>query len=167
MKSFTIRRLGPSDSVLFHQMNTVFGDAFEDSESYTADRPDEAYVTDLLRQDHIHAVVATQDQEVIGCLVAYELRKFERPRSEIYIYDLAVRVQHRRRGVATALINHLRKIAARRGVWVIYVQADHGDDPAIALYTRLGTREDVIHFDIPVSDEDKGEWAKLRIQKPT
>jgi aminoglycoside 3-N-acetyltransferase I len=30
------------------------------------------------------------------------------------------------------------------------VQADHGDDPAIALYTKLGTREDVLHFDIPV-----------------
>jgi hypothetical protein len=30
------------------------------------------------------------------------------------------------------------------------VQADHGDDPAIALYTGLGTREDVLHFDIAV-----------------
>jgi aminoglycoside 3-N-acetyltransferase I len=32
---------------------------------------------------------------------------------------------------------------------VIFVQADYGDDPAIALYTKLGSREDVIHFDIP------------------
>jgi aminoglycoside 3-N-acetyltransferase I len=31
---------------------------------------------------------------------------------------------------------------------VIYVQADHGDDPAIALYSGLGRREDVLHFDI-------------------
>ncbi len=28
--------------------------------------------------------------------------------------------------------------------------ADHGDDPAIRLYQALGTREDVLHFDIPV-----------------
>jgi aminoglycoside 3-N-acetyltransferase I len=28
------------------------------------------------------------------------------------------------------------------------VQADYGDDPAIALYTKLGRREDVLHFDI-------------------
>ena len=27
-------------------------------------------------------------------------------------------------------------------------QANHGDEPAIALYTKLGTREDVMHFDI-------------------
>lgn len=26
----------------------------------------------------------------------------------------------------------------------------HGDGPAIALYTKLGAREDVLHFDIPV-----------------
>jgi hypothetical protein len=30
----------------------------------------------------------------------------------------------------------------------IYGQADYGDEPAIALYEKLGTREDVMHFDI-------------------
>jgi aminoglycoside 3-N-acetyltransferase I len=131
-------------------MNAVFGNAFDDRESYTAKPPDEAYVADLLAQDHIHALVAIDGRDVIGGIVGYELRKFERVRSEIYIYDLAVTAQHRRRGVATALINHLRVIAADRGVWIIYVQADYGDAPAIALYSKLGTREDVMHFDIPV-----------------
>lgn len=32
----------------------------------------------------------------------------------------------------------------------MYVQADYGDEPAIALYTKLGVREDVMHFDIAV-----------------
>ena len=50
--------------------------------------------------------------------------------------------------MATALIRHLQAMAAERGAWVIFVQADQGDDAAIALYTRLGTREDVLHFDI-------------------
>jgi len=31
------------------------------------------------------------------------------------------------------------------------VQADLGDEAAIALYTRLGVREDVLHFDIAPS----------------
>jgi aminoglycoside 3-N-acetyltransferase I len=86
---------------------------------------------------------------VVGGLVAYELEKFERARRELYIYDLAVAETHRRRGLATALIGRLQAIAAERGAWVIFVQADHGDDPAIALYEGLGTREDVLHFDIP------------------
>jgi len=41
-------------------------------------------------------------------------------------------------------------IAGARGGYVIYVQADLGDSPAIELYTKLGTREDVLHFDIAV-----------------
>jgi hypothetical protein len=48
------------------------------------------------------------------------------------------------------LIEELQRIAAGRGAYVIFVQADYGDDPAVALYTGLGAREDVMHFDIPV-----------------
>jgi aminoglycoside 3-N-acetyltransferase I len=84
----------------------------------------------------------------VGALAGYELQKFEKERSEFYIYDLAVAAAARRRGIATALIEALKPIAASRGAQVIFVQADHGDDPAIALYTKLGRREDVLHFDI-------------------
>ena len=76
------------------------------------------------------------------------LKKFEQERSEIYIYDLAVLEAYRRQGVATGLIDKLREIAREIGAYVIFVQADHGDDPAIKLYEGLGTREDVLHFDI-------------------
>ena len=42
-------------------------------------------------------------------------------------------------------------IANARGAYVIFVQADLTDPPAIALYTKLGVREDVLHFDIAVT----------------
>jgi hypothetical protein len=32
----------------------------------------------------------------------------------------------------------------------MFVQADVGDEPAIQLYTSLGRREEVLHFDISV-----------------
>jgi aminoglycoside 3-N-acetyltransferase I len=76
--------------------------------------------------------------------------KFEQERSEIYIYDLAVAAAHRREGIATALIDELKKIAVARGSYVIFVQADRGDAPAIALYTRFGTSKDVLAFDIEI-----------------
>lgn len=47
----------------------------------------------------------------------------------------------------TGLINCLKRLANDLGAYVIYVQADQGDDPAVALYTTLGIREDVMHFD--------------------
>ena len=93
-------------------------------------------------------LVGESGREVVGGLVAYQLDKFEQARSEIYIYDLAVAEPWRRQGVATALIEELRRIARERGAWVIYVQGDYGDDPALALYDKLGMREEVLHFDI-------------------
>ena len=104
------------------------------------------------------AIAALKSGIVVGGIAAYELRKFEQERSEVYIYDLAVLAAHRREGIATRLIEELRKVAAERGAYVIFVQADTGveDEPAIALYTKLGVREDVLHFDIAVegSKED-------------
>jgi aminoglycoside 3-N-acetyltransferase I len=89
-------------------------------------------------------------KEVVGGLAAYELDKFEQDRREIYIYDLAVLEGHRREGIATGMIDALRKIAAERDVYVIFVQADLEDGPAIALYESLGTKETAHHFDIDV-----------------
>ena len=150
--SFTIRVLRSDDVVLMEGMSAMFGQAFNEPETYVgAARPREAYLRRLLGGDSFIAVAALQRGEVVGGLAAYELRKFEQERSEIYIYDLAVSAAHRRRGIATALIQQLKVIAAARGAYVIYVQADLEDSPAIALYTMLGTREDVLHFDIAVT----------------
>jgi aminoglycoside 3-N-acetyltransferase I len=145
-----IRQLAPDDLALMDRMLALMGEVFEDRETYGARRPAPAWQRRLLGSGQFIALVALEGDEVVGGLAAYELLKFEQERSEIYIYDLAVSAAHRRRGIATALIRRLQEIAAERTAWVIFVQADHGDDPAIALYTRLGVREDVLHFDIPV-----------------
>lgn len=150
MTAVAIRRLGPGDDAAARGLLAVFAEAFEDDETYLGRQPGPAYLARLLADDTVFALVVESCGAVVGGLVAYELRKLEQRRSELYIYDLAVLDAHRRRGIATALIGELRRLAAARGAWVVYVQADHGDDPAIALYTKLGTREDVLHFDIDV-----------------
>ena len=146
----TTQLLGPADVATLRAVLDLFARAFEDPASYAAHPPDDAYLQALLARDTFVALAARdRGGQVVGALAAYVLHKFEQARTECYIYDLAVDAAHRRQGVATALIGHLQRLAAARGWWVIYVQADHGDDPAIALYTKLGTREDVLHFDIP------------------
>ena len=95
-------------------------------------------------------LAASVDGEIVGALTAYELKKYERVGSEFYIYDLAVAEPFRRRGVATALIQALKPIAAAAGGWVIFVQADRVDEPAVALYRKLGVEEEPLHFDIPL-----------------
>ena len=129
-------------------MLTLFGEAFQEPHTYSSSQPSKAYLERLLGSDTFIAVAALKGDEVVGGIAAYVLPKFEQERSELYIYDLAVAATHRREGIATALIMELKRIASLRGAYVIFVQADPGDDAAIALYTRLGTREDVLHFDI-------------------
>ena len=146
----SIQRLRGADLQLMHGLLDLFAAAFEDPESYSSARPRPAYFERLLENELFVALVAVSDGRVVGGLAAYELVKFEQERSEMYIYDLAVDANHRRRGIATALIEALGGIARSRGVGVIYVQADYGDDPAVALYSKLGAREDVMHFDISV-----------------
>lgn len=147
-KASTIQRLGHDDTALMKAMLVTFGEAFGDMSTYTRSQPGEPYLRKLLADDTLIALAAIKDEEVVAGLVAYELRKFEQERSEIYIYDLAVAAMHRRKGIATALITALKKIATDRGAYVIFVQADLTDPPAIALYSKLGRREEVLHFDI-------------------
>jgi aminoglycoside 3-N-acetyltransferase I len=150
---YSFTQLTASDVALLKDLLRVFGDAFGDVDAYQGAVPSEDYLQSLLAMPHFIVIVARRGEAVVGGLAAYELQKFERDRREIYIYDLAVAAEHRRKHVATRLINELKQVAKSRRAYVIYVQADRDDAPAIALYVSLGRREDVFHFDI---DVDRG-----------
>lgn len=143
-----VRILVPGDAALLRQMLSVFGVAFNDMDAYTAKQPDNAYLEKLLGSDSFVAVAASVGERVVGGIAGYVMRKFEQVRSELYIYDLAVDEAFRRQGIATAMIEKLQEHADAHGIYALFVQADLSDDAAIALYTKLGSREDVLHFDI-------------------
>lgn len=145
---FSIHKLAPDAVGVMRALLDMFGKAFGDPSAYCENQPDDTYLRQRLSDENFIAIAAVEGLAVVGGLVAYVLPKFEQARKEIYIYDLAVVETHRRRGIATALIRALQEHASALGAYVIFVQADLGDDPAIALYTQLGTREDVLHFDI-------------------
>ena len=151
---YTYKQLSGADVGLLKELLKVFGEAFNDVDAYRSAVPSDAYLKALLSKPHVIIFAAFNENEVVGGLAAYELEKFEQDRREIYIYDLAVSENHRRRGIARNLINELRDIARQRKAYVIYVQADREDIPAIRLYESLGSREDVHHFDIAVDSEN-------------
>jgi aminoglycoside 3-N-acetyltransferase I len=154
---YEIHQITHEDLGLMNALLKTFGEVFNEMDTYVGLPPTAGYMRQLLDGGCFIALAALRNEKVVGGLAAYELRKFEQERSEIYIYDLAVSEAHRRQGVATALIQALKNIAADRGAYVIFVQADTGpeDEAAIALYSRLGTREDVLHFDIPVNGHSR------------
>ena len=160
---YEYRQLVRGDARLFVDLLRVFGDAFGEPETYGKAVPGTAYLNRLLGKGHFIAVIAMCGEEVVGGLVAYQLDKFEQERREIYIYDLAVAEAHRRKGVATGLISKLQESAAERDVYVIFVQADLEDAPAIALYQSLGCQETAHHFDIDVRAPVKRGRTRRRL----
>jgi aminoglycoside 3-N-acetyltransferase I len=155
-EAIEIRVLGPQDVPVLRRMLVMFGRAFVDLPTYTHHPPDDAYLHRMLESPTFLAIAALAGPDVVGGLAGYVLPKFEQARSEFYIYDLAVDEAWRRRGVATRMIRELQSVAVARNIYVVFVQADHGDDAAIALYTKLGVREDVLHFDIAPREDPHG-----------
>jgi aminoglycoside 3-N-acetyltransferase I len=83
-------QIGPADVDRFSELLDVFGEAFDDAQAYCDSRPSKEYHKKLLARDSFIALCALDAGRVVGGLAAYELHKFEQPRSEIYIYDLGV-----------------------------------------------------------------------------
>ncbi|HET8671063.1 MAG TPA: AAC(3)-I family aminoglycoside N-acetyltransferase [Candidatus Saccharimonadales bacterium] len=162
--TYHYRRLGSDDLQPMRDLLGVFAEAFGEPNTYLAAPPRDSYFRCLLSQDHFIALIAVKEEQVVGGLTAYVLYKFEQQRSEIYIYDLAVAKTHRRRGIATALIQCLQDLAKSCQAWVIFVQADPDDEPAMNLYASLGNRETVYHFDIPVERSLKSTGRKSQTQ---
>jgi aminoglycoside 3-N-acetyltransferase I len=148
--TYECRQLADSEVPFFKELLAVFASAFDEHATYQSAVPSDDYLRSLLQLDHFIVVVALDSHHVVGGLVAYVLDKFEQVRREIHIYDLAVSEAHRRLGIATGMINELKSIAKERDAYLIFVQADQDDTPAIRLYSSLGTREDIHHFDIRI-----------------
>lgn len=157
--SIDIRSLGADDVALMRGVNAMFCAAFDDAPAYGSRPPEDAYLQDVLSRPNVIALAAVERDRVVGGLVAYVLDKLEQARREVYLYDLAVAESHRRRGIATALIRGLQQRARECGAYVVFVQADLGDEPAVALYEKLGVREDVLHFDLDMHGDEAGTSA--------
>lgn len=135
---------------VLRELNVLFAEAFDEPETYSRNKPSDDYMLSLLSKKHIIFCAALDGQKVVAGLVGYVLEKFEQERSEVYIYDLAVDREYRRRQIATNLIGFLKNEAVKAGAWVVFIQADRQDTPAVKLYESLGLREDVLHFDIAI-----------------
>lgn len=147
-----IGRLRAADLAPMRSLNSLFGEVFEDVDSYAAHTPSDEFLTRFLAdEDHI-VLVARRGGEIVGGLVAYVLDKFEQERREVYLYDLAVSTAHQRNGIGRRLVEELRTVARDAGAYVVFVQADEGDE-AVKFYESLRPSENLrtLNFDFDVA----------------
>jgi aminoglycoside 3-N-acetyltransferase I len=142
MSELEVRRLARGDAavavVLFVMMAHVFE---EDSEPLSED-----YLEDLLGREDFWALAAFIGPEIVAGLTAHTLPMTRSPTSELFIYDLAVRQDHRRRGIASRLVFELRAAAAVAGIHEIFVPANNEDVHALDFYLALGATAAPVTF---------------------
>lgn len=138
-----IRRLRRGDETVAAQMVAMMTAVFEEHSEHL---PDD-YLQEVLGRDSFWAIAAFDGADVVGGITAHTLPMTRSPSSEVLIYDLAVREDHQRHGIAARLVYELRAAAAIEGIHEIFVPADNADVGALAFYRAQGAHPSpVTHF---------------------
>ena len=90
-------------------------------------------------------LVAERDGRVIGYIMCRIERSFLGLSTRGHVISIAVMPEHRRMGIATALMEEaLSRMAKRYGASECYLEVRVSNTPAINLYEKLGFRKDHI-----------------------
>jgi ribosomal protein S18 acetylase RimI-like enzyme len=93
---------------------------------------------ELLADPRTLMLVAFDGERPVGLVLAHELPRRHGDRSKLFVYDVEMAESHRRRGIASALLERLAELARERGIRVGFVLTDEDNVPANALYRGAG-----------------------------
>ncbi|MFU8852618.1 GNAT family N-acetyltransferase [Micromonospora sp. SL1-18] len=79
--------------------------------------------------------IAVLDGEVVGCVIAF--RSQDDP-AEIYLQDVMTHPDHRRHGIARALVDEVRRQGSRWGCQRLYLTSEPDNRAAHAAWLALG-----------------------------
>ncbi len=136
---FTIKKLVPNDTALAKELFHFFQVDDGISEPII---PSNEYLHSLLQKDDFHIIVAMAGHALIGGLTAYELEMYKEEIKEMFLYEIAVEPEQRKRGVAKALIGHLKDISIAKGIKEMYVGTSTDNHVAMKLYHSTGAEAD-------------------------
>ena len=93
---------------------------------------------EFFAKDTNYLLAAYVDGAFAAFLYAYELERLETARPMVFLYSVDVLEAYRRRGVATHLIEELKRICAERNVSKMYVLTDEANVAAMRTYQSTG-----------------------------
>ena len=92
----------------------------------------------LLADPRSLMLVAFDDEQPVGFVLAHELPRRHGDRSKLFVYEVDVAETHRRRGIGFQLLARLAELARERGIRVGFVLTDEDNAAANALYRSAG-----------------------------
>jgi len=93
----------------------------------------------LLAEPHLgRAWLIVDSGAAVGYVVLTVSFSFEYRGRDAFIDELYIEPTHRRRGLGRAAMAFAEESAKELGVNAIHLEVDHGNDPAMELYKRIG-----------------------------
>lgn len=135
-------RLKAGDRDLARALFSWMAEVFEEECEVLSD----GYVDRLLAREEFWAIAAFDDDQIIGGVTAHTLPMTRTETSEMFIYDIAVRSDHQRKGVGRHLVADLQDRAAASGIRELFVPADNDDVHALDFYRALGGAASPVTF---------------------
>ncbi len=129
-----VKRLKTGDREQARAMFTLMVQVFEEGTGELSD----GYIDGLLAREDFWAIAAFAGDDIVGGITAHTLPMTRTQSYEIFIYDLAVRSDHQRKGIGRQLVEELRAQAAAMGIRDMFVPADNEDAHALDFYRALG-----------------------------
>jgi len=132
---FSVRKVVPDEIGLAKQLFRFFQ---EDDGISQPLIPADEYLRELLLKTDFHVLVALHNDNLVGGLTGYELPMYKRQIREMFLYEIAVKPAFRQKGIARALIEHLKQICKEKGIEEMYVGTSTPNKAAMALYSSTG-----------------------------
>jgi aminoglycoside 3-N-acetyltransferase I len=129
-----LKRLKAGDRELAKVLFSVMAEVFAEGSEELSD----GYIDRLLGREDFWAIAAFAGNDIVGGLTAHTLPMTRAEYSEIFIYDIAVRSEHQRKGIGRRLVEELRAQAADMGITDLFVPADNEDAHALDFYRAIG-----------------------------
>ena len=92
----------------------------------------------FLADERHHLLIGYLADRPAGFVTAVELLHPDKPRPEMFIYELGVDPGYQRRGVATALMQRLVQLCHERGCGEMFVLTDEDNVAGRAAYRKAG-----------------------------
>lgn len=142
-----VKQLTKSDLNDFKELISLFQEVFEHENLTT---PSDIYLKQILVRTDLVIYAVYLNNNLVGGLTAYELRKYYSEESEFFIYDIAVEPEYQRNGLGKRLLSALKRHSKIKGIKEIFVAAHEEDLQAVDFYHKAhGEAEKVIHFNFP------------------
>ena len=111
------------------------------SHLFDADVTEESAAAFLAAPGHVVLLATTPAGEAVGFVSGVEMRHPDKE-PEMFAYELGVREDWRRRGVAQSLLGALAALAAEHGCRGLWTATEHDNEAALATYRSLGATVD-------------------------